>query len=179
MTRSTTWISKYNAPSFLKLWKPLLKILSKLSPLKSRGNRPLKMDFEHQLKALIFFHLEEHTSASHLLQVLKEDHFAAEEIAPAGGFGKSSFSEANNTRGLDQFLEVFQELYTTANQSLPGEYTELGELVAIDGSLIDSVLSMAWADYRTGSKKAKAHLGFDLNRSIPKKIFLSDGKGSG
>ncbi len=32
-------------------------------------------------------------------------------------------------------------------------------------------------DYRKGSKKAKAHLGFDINRSIPKKIFLTTGKG--
>lgn len=178
MALSIKWINKYKVPSFLKLWKPLLKILSKLSPLKSRGNRPLKMDFDHQLKALVFFHLEEHTSASHLLQVLKEDDFASEVIAPSDGIEKSSFSEANNTRGLDQFLEVFQELHTTANQSLPKEYAELGELIAIDGSLIDSVLSMAWADYRTGSKKAKAHLGFDLNRGIPRKIFLSNGKGA-
>ena len=36
---------------------------------------------------------------------------------------------------------------------------------------------MNWADYRTGSKKAKAHFGFDINRSIPSKIFLTDGKG--
>lgn len=136
------------------------------------------MDFEHQLKALVFFHLEEHTSASHLLQVLKEDDFASEVIAPSGGIEKSSFSEANNTRGLDQFLEVFQELYITAKQSVPKEYAALGELVAIDGSLIDSVLSMAWADYRTGSKKAKVHLGFDLNRGVPRKIYLSNGKGA-
>ncbi len=35
---------------------------------------------------------------------------------------------------------------------------------------------MEWADYRSGSKKAKAHVGFDINRGIPRKIFLSDGK---
>ena len=50
-------------------------------------------------------------------------------------------------------------------------------MVAIDGSLIDAVLSMVWADYRDGAKKAKAHLGFDLNRAIPAKVFLTDGKG--
>lgn len=168
---------KYNAPSFLKLWKPIQKILEYLPPLRSRGNRPLQMDFEHQLKSLIFFHLEEHTSASHLLQVLKEDDFARDFIAPPEGIEKSSFSEANNTRGLKQFLFIFQELYAQANKSLPKEYSELGDLVSIDGSLIDAVLSMYWADYRKGSKKAKAHLGFDINRSIPKKIFLTDGKG--
>ena len=31
-------------------------------------------------------------------------------------------------------------------------------------------------DYRSGSKKAKAHVGFDINRGIPRKIYLTDGK---
>ena len=36
---------------------------------------------------------------------------------------------------------------------------------------------MYWADYRDGAKKAKVHVGFDLNHGIPKKLFLTDGKG--
>lgn len=36
---------------------------------------------------------------------------------------------------------------------------------------------MHWADYRVGSKKAKAHVGFDLNHAIPSRMFLTDGKG--
>ena len=60
---------------------------------------------------------------------------------------------------------------------MPSENLELGDLVAIDGSLIDAVLSMAWADYRKGAKKAKVHLGFNINQSIPTKIFFTDGKG--
>lgn len=177
MPRSLKPKDKYYAPSFKKVWKPLPNILSNIPPLTSRGNRPLQMDFEHQLKALVFFHLEEHTSASHLIQVLKEDDFARNFVAPPDGIEKSSFSEANNERGLEQFLYVFQELYRQANKTLPKEYEELGELVSIDGSLIDAVLSMYWADYRNGSKKAKAHLGFDINRSVPRKIFLTNGKG--
>jgi hypothetical protein len=35
---------------------------------------------------------------------------------------------------------------------------------------------MEWADYRSGSKKAKAHVGFDINRGIPRKIYLTNGK---
>jgi len=135
------------------------------------------MDVDHHLKALIFCHLEEHTSASHLLQVLQEDECAADYIAPPDGIEKSRFSEANNTCGLEQFLQVFQALYAHANQAVPKEYAELGDLVSIDGSLIDAVLSMHWADYREGTKKAKAHLGFDINRSIPKKIVLTEGHG--
>jgi hypothetical protein len=64
------------------------------------------MTFEDQLKALIFFHLEEHTSAQHLLQVLEEDDFAREVIAPEEGIKKSSFSEAVNSRGLEQLAHI-------------------------------------------------------------------------
>jgi len=145
--------------------------------LKAQGDRPLQMEFEHQLKALILFHLEEHTSAQHLLQVLEEDSFARTEIAPPDGIKKSSFSEAINTRGLEQFIYMFEQLQTQATKTIPAQHSCLGDLVAIDGSLIDAVLSMHWADYRKGSKKAKAHVGFDINRSIPRKIFLTDGKG--
>jgi len=61
---------------------------------------------------------------------------------------------------------------------LPNAHKELGQLVGIDGSLIDVTLSMFWADYRKGSKKAKVHVGLDLNRSIPRKVHLTDGNGA-
>ena len=165
------------APSLKKLVQPLTKILLRTPQLESRGNRPLQMTFEDQLNALIFFHLEEHTSARHLVQVLQEDDFARENIAPEGGISRSSFSEAVNERGLEQFLYVFQELQKQACSLLPKQYSELGDLVSIDGSLIDAVLSMAWADYRKKSKKARLHFGFNINQGIPQKLFLTDGKG--
>ena len=153
------------------------KALKKMTPLTARGNRDLQMTFEDQLNSLIYYHLEEHTSAQHLLQVLKEDDFARNHIAPKEGIEKSSFSEAINTRGLQQLFEVFELLVAEAQSVLPKGYKDLGDLTLIDGSLIDATLSMYWADYRDGAKKAKAHIGFDLNHSIPRKIFLTDGKG--
>ena len=162
--------------TFNKLWHPIKKMLPAVPPLLSRGDRPLQMTFEDQLKALVFFHLEDHTSAKHLIDVLEKDTFARSHIAPKDGIKKSSFSEAINTRGLEQLTYVFNELQAQATKTIPPEYKQLGDLVAIDGSLIDAVLSMTWADYRDGSKKAKIHLGFDINRSIPKKLFLTDGK---
>ena len=71
---------------------------------------------------------------------------------------------------------LFEALQSAARLQLPQGHRELGQLVAIDGTLIDSVLSMTWADYRQGSRKAKVHLGFDVNRGIPKKFFLTEGK---
>ncbi len=167
----------YAARSFKQLCQPLASILPNAPLLESRCNRPLQMEFEHQLNALIFFHLEEHTSGRHLLQTLQEDEYARNNIAPPAGIQKSSFFEAMHERGLEQFMFVFQELQKQASTLLPLKFPELGELVAIDGSLIDAVLSMHWADYREGAKKAKSHIGFDVNRSIPRKIFLTDGNG--
>lgn len=165
-----------NAPSFHELWQPVEDVFIGMPPLEARGNKPLQLNFEHQLKSLVFYHLEEHTSGRHLLQVLEEDDFAREVIAPPKGIKKSSFFEAINSRGLEQLTYVFQQLQVKAAKILPREHVELGNLVAIDGSLIDAVLSMYWADYRNDCKKAKVHLGFDINQSIPSKLFFTEGK---
>lgn len=166
-----------NLHSFFHLAKPAHKTVKSVTPLLSRGNRDLKLTFEDQLNGLILYHLEEYESGRHLLQVLKEDGYVREHIAPKDGIEKSSFFEAMNNRGLQQLLEVFSNVCKQAQNVLPKEHQELDDLTLIDGSLIDATLSMHWADYRKGSKKAKAHLGFDLNHSIPCEIFLTDGKG--
>ena len=82
-----------------------------------------------------------------------------------------------DSRGLDQFMHIFKALQEQAAEHLPNRHPELGNLIAIDGSLIDATLSMYWADYRKGARKAKVHVGFDLNRCIPRKIFFTEGKG--
>jgi len=158
------------------LMTPVNDILSDITPLLSGCNRPLKMSFEDQLNFLVYFHLEEHCSGSHLVQVLKEAHFARQHIEPMGDIEKSSIFEDIGSRGLEQMMEMFGKLYAKAAKHLPKGYAELGDLVLIDGPLVDDVLSMYWADYRKNSKKPKVHIGFDLNRGIPKKIFLTDDK---
>src|SRR4030067_3149668 len=128
---------KRKTPSFQKLTQPMNDILPNISPLHARGNKPLQMTFEDQLNALIYFHLEEHSSGRHLLQALEEDDFAREQIAPREGIKKSSFFEALNNRGLEQLLEVFQGLQKEAAGILPFEHAELGGLGAIGGSVLD------------------------------------------
>lgn len=169
---------RFDSQAFHRFMRPISAILPGTHVLESRGNRPLQMTFEDRLKAIIFFHLEEHSSARHLIQVLGEDDFARENIAPTYGIRKSSFSEAMNGRGLGQLRYVFAELCSQASAHLPSQHSDLGQLVALDGSLINAVFSMIWADYRKGSKKAKVHAGSDINRGIPIKIRLTDGKGA-
>lgn len=169
---------KLRSDSFIQFLQPVDDIVSQVPALKSRGDRPLKMTFEDQLKMLVFFHLEEHVSARHMLQTIEQDDFARENIAPEDGIKKSSFSEAINTRGLEQLQTVFQKLSQKASSILPNAHPKLGDLVALDGSLIDATLSMYWADYRKGSKKGKIHLGFDLNHGTPSKIYFTNGNGA-
>lgn len=169
---------KLRSSSFHKLYRPAANILPETPALASKGDRPLKMQFEDQLKALIFYHLKEHTSGRHLIQILKEDDFARNNIAPKNGIEKSSFFEAINTRGLEQLQFVYHNLYSQASNVLPNRHPAFGELVAIDGSLIDAVLSMSWADYRKKSNKAKIHLGFNINKGIPSKIYFTEGNGA-
>ena len=83
---------KANALSFIILYQAINKAMIGMPPLESQGNRPLKMSFEDYFKALIFFHLEEHTPSQHLLHVLVEDDFARKVIAPEWN-KNSSFSE--------------------------------------------------------------------------------------
>ena len=133
---------KFRSNSFFQFFQPVGDILPETPVLESRGDRPLKMTFEDQLNMLIFFHLEEHVSARHMLQVLEQDEFARKNIAPEDGIKKSSFAEAINTRGLEQLQIVFEKLSRKASGMLPNTHPELGNLVAIDGSLITATLSM-------------------------------------
>lgn len=170
---SKPYQKRLRSSSFFKLLQPVEDVIPETPVLESHGDRPFKMTSEDQLKMLVFYHLEEHVSARHMLQVLEQDDFARENIAPEHGIKKSSFSEAINTRGLEQFQSVFEKLSRKASGILPNLHPELGELVAIDGSLITATLSMNWADYRKRSKKAKIHVGFNLNHAKFHRKFSS------
>ncbi len=166
------------APTQRQLLKPLKNIMTKVPPLRSRSNKPLAMNTEELINILTYYHLQEFTSGTELIQALQEDDYARQFVAPAGGIKHSTFFDTVNERGVEQLLTVFNELQKQATGVLPSQHSELGDLVAIDGSLIDSVLSMHWAEYRTDSKKAKLHLGFDLIHGVPRKLFLTEGNGA-
>ena len=168
---------KITSAGFNKFIEPALKESTKAPKLQSLGYRPLKMSFEEQLKSLVYFHLQEHKSGRHLVEDINSNDFAKQNIAPVDGISKSSFFEIINSRGLEQLQYVFENLYKQAKKTLPKEHKKLGNLVSIDGTLIDAVLSMYWADYRKGSKKAKGHFGFNINSGLPSKVFLTDGNG--
>jgi len=162
--------------SFRRLYKPVIDELPSVPLLESRGNRPMTFTFDYHLQALVYLHLQEYESGRELLQVLEQDEFARAHIAPPEGVSRSTFFEAMNTRSLEQLVQMYERLQKKAKKLVPALHADLGNLVAVDGSLVDAVPTMEFADYRNGVKKAKVHLGFNLNHGIPERISLSAGK---
>lgn len=177
--KSVKFYSRWHVvPTHKQLVVPAQSALLTAPPLLSRSNKPLAMNTEELLNILTYYHLQEFSSGRELIQALQEDDYARQLIAPAGGIKHSTFFDTVNERGVEQLLHVFTELQKKAAATLPTRYAELGDLVAIDGSFIDSVLSMHWAEYQSNSRKAKLHLGFNLNHGIPRKLFLTEGNGA-
>ena len=159
---------------FEKFIFPATQLINDLPEIVSGSNREIDFTFEKQLRSLIYYHLEEHDSGRHLLQDLQENEFAKEHVS-ASGVKKSTFFEAINSRGLEQLQILFTKLQKVARRSISEQYSALGELIAVDGSLIECCLSMIWADDRRGKHKAKIHLGFNVNRGIPAQLAISKG----
>ena len=166
------------APAHNQLMVPTKKILPATPPLRSKSNKPLAMTIDDILNILVYYHLNEFSSGREFLQNLEEDEYARHLVAPAGGVKRSTFFDTVNERCVEQLLYVFSELQKQAVGILPVRHIELGELVAVDGSFIDSVLSMTWAEYQTQNNKAKLHLGFDLTHGIPGSLVLTEGNGA-
>ena len=129
-----------NAPTFFQLTRPAHYKLSGAPIMKPRCNKPYEVGFAEQLNSLIYYHLENHESGRHHLQVLEENAFARKHVAPKKGMKKSTFFELNSSRGLEQMSYMFKELQVEASETILPQYEYLGDLIAVDGSLLDAVL---------------------------------------
>ena len=165
-----------HSPTFEALIAPLTGLLPTITPLESKSNHAITFTFDYQLKCLIYYHIEECASGQALLQQMQQDEGVQKMLVPPEGLGESTFYEANATRGTIQMVEIFDRLSRKVSKRLGLAHAELGDLIAIDSSLIDASLSMTWADYSDKANKARVHLGFDLNRSIPRKLYFTEGK---
>jgi len=165
-----------NSTTFARFIQPLLNVLPQVTPLKSKGNHPIKLTFAHQVLSLVYFHLQNFTSGRHLLQALTEDTLAQTMIALPGGIKKSTFFETIGSRGLEQLQQVFSLLAAYASTVIPKANAELGKLVVVDPTLIDCTASMQFADYRNTSKKMQVPMGFDPQSSFPRGFVLIKGK---
>ena len=94
------------SPTFSTLIGPMEGQLPHLPPLVSGSNHPLAYTFAHQARALVYYHTESFSSGKALLQATQEDPLARQLMVPEGGLGKTTFYEANATRGGQQMLAL-------------------------------------------------------------------------
>ena len=128
------------APTHKLLLEPLQPVMIKAPPLRSRSNKPLAMNTGELLSILTCYHLQDFSSGRELLQTLEEDDYTRQFVAPAAGVKRSTFFDTVNDRGVEQLLFVFTELQKQAAGALPSQHSELGDLVAIDGSFAGHML---------------------------------------
>lgn len=167
---------KKKLSKFEEFISPYFSIRPQLVPLESGSNRKLEFDFESQFRSLIYYHLMGFESGRELLQHLEDDDYCSVKMG-VSPVKRSTFFEALSSRGLPQLIEVYEHLYRQCSRQLSRKIpSRLGELVSIDGSLIDTTLSMIWADYRKQDRKAKIHMGFDISEGVPKSFVITDGK---
>jgi hypothetical protein len=90
----------------------------------------------------------------------------------------STFQEGFSRFSPDLFRDVFQHtLKTLSFKSVP-DFSALGVLCCVDGSLFPVIQSMLWAEYTKDHQALKLHLCFELNRMIPVDFQVGHGNSS-
>ena len=90
----------------------------------------------------------------------------------------STFQEGFSRFSPDLFRDVFQyTLKTLSFKSVP-DFSALGVLCCVDGSLFPVIQSMLWAEYTKDHRALKLHLCFELNRMIPVDFQVGHGNSS-
>jgi hypothetical protein len=132
--------------------------------------------FEDFLRILVFGISIGVPSMRKLLKELSTNNSAKELGLPEMPY--STFRD-----GFTRFnIKYFNELYIYVHQSwqwleVP-EFSNLGILKAVDGSLFPTLRSMDWANYKEHFKALKLHLAFNLNTSCPNEFLISEGNRS-
>ena len=130
-----------------QLLGPVENIFPKSAPPQSKCNKPLALTAEEFLNILTYFHLQEYSSGRVLIQPLQGDTYARSLVAPADGIKRSTFSIGWTTEVLRNLFMCSQDCNNGfCRPSSPSQYVERGDLVTIDGSLLDPVLEMHWAN---------------------------------
>lgn len=90
----------------------------------------------------------------------------------------STFQEGFSRFSPNLFRDIFQHtLKNISFKSVP-DFSALGVLCCVDGSLFPVIHSMLWAEYTKDHQALKLHLCFELNRMIPVDFQLGNGNSS-
>jgi len=162
---------------YYKVLGPLLESLHQAGCQRDRArNRQLHMD---QYLSLILLYLFNPicTSLRALQQASELKKVQRKLGVPRAALG--SLSEAARVFDSRLMGEIIENLSSqlepiTSHRQFPDLP---GILTAVDGTLINALSTMFWAIWKNEQNAIKAHIQFDLEKYIPIKITITEGKG--
>jgi len=91
---------------------------------------------------------------------------------------RSTFADANNSRPVDFFKDLFGEMYALCAAKAPKHKFRLkSKLLSMDATTIKLCLSLfPWASFRQGKGGIKMHTVLDHNGGIPMLVTVTDAK---
>jgi hypothetical protein len=163
---------------YFKILEPFLDSLHEVGTQRDKAqNRQLHFDQYGALLLLYFFNpvltsLRGIQQASHLEKVQKK--------LGCRGTSLGSLSEAASVFDAQKLEKIIAELAALVPQQiLTRDQRALGDLTAVDGSLLPALSKMAWALWLDEEHRAaRMHVAFEVMRGIPVKVTVTKGSGN-
>ena len=163
--------------SGLKFFRPIKKLLERLRPEAAHRNRELFYD--HYLSMLLLYFFTPTMTSLRDIQRASDFKTVARKLGVRRA-SLGSLSEASHVFDPEPLKGIFFELaqQAFANNAFPRPRGVPDDLhcIAADGSLLDALPKMLWANWIGEHDKAvKLHLQYDIFRGTPVDVSLTDG----
>jgi len=152
-------------------------VFQKLEHRHKTGRASRKFGFKEQFTVMAFIHLAARRSMRDGLRCLEAAgkrlyHWGLTKVA------RSTFADANNTRPVGFFQEMFSEMYALCAAKAPKhKFRFKSKLFSLDATTINLCLSLfPWASFRQTKGGIKMHTLLDHDGYIPSFVTVTDAK---
>ena len=152
-------------------------IFQKLEHRHKTGRASRKFGFKEQFTTMAFIQLAGRRSMRDGLRCLESAskhlyHMGLRKVA------RSTFADANNSRPVDFFKDLFHEMYELCASKAPSHHFRFkSKLLSMDATTIQLCLSIfPWASFRQAKGGIKMHTVLDHDGCIPMFITVTDAK---
>ena len=152
-------------------------IFQKLEHRHKTGRSSRKFGFKEQFTTMAFIQLAARRSMRDGIRCLAAAgkrlyHWGLSNVA------RSTFADANNSRPVEFFKDLFGETYALCAAKAPKhKFRFKSKLLSMDATTIKLCLSLfPWASFRQGKGGIKMHTVLDHNGGIPMLVTVTDAK---
>jgi hypothetical protein len=152
-------------------------VFQKLEHRHKTGRSSRKFGFKEQFTVMAFIQLAARRSMRDGLRCLEAAgkrlyHWGLKDVA------RSTFADANNSRPVGFFQEMFSEMYALCAAKAPKhKFRFKSKLFSLDATTIKLCLSLfPWAAFRQSKGGVKMHTLLDHNGHIPAFVTVTDAK---